>query len=216
LQAVATLANYKNNSRKVFMSNQRGSTLNLLPVLILIAIASGAGYYLMQGELKLPKLVREPNVRRLADFPTSVEMASPKDLEKQRVVIKSQEELQEFFAHVDENGELALEEKIDFDQEYLLGISSSLREKAQGKIKVKKIYADRQDQSYLVMVERTERSDECLDLEYQDNVLVDLVAIDKTDWEIDFETVKTENSRCKKAEEPEETEDEVVSETQDE
>ncbi len=198
------------------MSDQRGSTLNLLPVLILIAIAGGAGYYLMQGELKLPKLVREPSVRRLADFPTSVEIASPKDLEKQRVVIKSQAELQEFFAHVDENGELALEEKIDFDREYLLGISSSLREKAQGKIKVKKIYADRQDQSYLVVVERTERSDECLDLEYQDNVLVDLVAIDQTDWDIDFEMVKKEHNRCKKAGESEEPEDEVISEAQDE
>lgn len=198
------------------MSDQRGSTLNLLPVLILIAIAGGAGYYLMQGELKLPKLVREPSVRRLADFPTSVEMASPKDLEKQRVVIKSQAELQDFFAHVDENGELALEEKIDFDKEYLLGISSSMREKAQGNIKVKKIYADRQDQSYLVVVERTERSDECLDLKYQDNVLIDLVAIDKTDWDIDFEMVKKEHNRCKKAEESEEPEDEEVSEAQDE
>ena len=74
-------------------------SLKLLPIFLIFALIAGAGYFLLQGEIKLPwlnqKSTRNISIRRLEGFPTTV---YTKDvLAKQRVVIKNEEELLKFF-----------------------------------------------------------------------------------------------------------------------
>ena len=103
------------------MTKNKSTTLNmsLIPLFLLIALILGAGYLLIQGEIKLPKFNKGPQIRRLEGFPTIV--YTEKELDKQRQVVKSEEELINFLNFVDESGLVTVRENIDLKRSsYLL------------------------------------------------------------------------------------------------
>ena len=168
--------------------------VSLLPVILLVLIAVGAGYFLMQGEFKLPKIFnRDPEVRRLKGFPTLVDVSD--EIDKQRAVIKNAAELKAFLATADKKGGLVLTENINFDNEYLIGVSSTTQNIEGRQIRIKKLYQDKNDNSLLVQIEQTEMANICK-VEPRNYVLVDLVAVSKTDKKIGFEVVKKIDNDC--------------------
>lgn len=161
---------------------------SFLPLIIVLAIIFGAGYFLMQGEFELPSFGTDiTEVRRLGDFPTVV--FTKAEIDKQRRVIKNQEDLEEFFNTVSPEGELILLEEIDWENEMLLGVSTESQDTTGYELKVRKVYADEDDQSLLISLRETRPGEAC-EVDVQNNVMVDLVAITKTDWDINFERIK--------------------------
>ena len=176
-------------------NNEKGQILyaSLLPILVVIAIIVGTGFYLLQGEIKLPKFGRDATeLRRLEGYPTIVSLtAEDPKIEKQRVIIKNQEELNSFLNSVDPTGKLILKEDINFNKEYLLGISSDTNDTYGHEMRVKKIFENKEKNSLLVSIREITPDDAC-DEDIVPNVAIDIVAISKTDNPIEFEKVKEE------------------------
>ncbi len=171
-------------------TNEKGAfTLysSFLPILLLLGIIIGAGYFLLSGEFDFPTLGgNKTEVRRLTGYPTIVYTTDQVD--KQRLVIKSQEELNTFLNTIDPTGLLVLNEEINFDKEYLIAATTETRPTDGYKLKIKRLYEDTEDQSLLVSLEETRPEESCAVLE-DSNIPVDIVAIKKTDMAIDFERI---------------------------
>lgn len=168
--------------------------MSLLPVVLLLALIVGTGYFLLKDDIKLPKFFsNEPQLRRLQDFPTVV--STTQTVEKQRTVIKSQEELIAFLKTVDPSGNLALGEKINFDQEYLVGVSAKTSTEGEVKLKIRKLYENKTAKELLVSIKETDPQGACVTTG-ESSIPVDLVAISKTDYTIDFEVIKDFNTDC--------------------
>lgn len=169
--------------------NTKIFSMSLLPVLLIVALIIGAGFLLIEGDIKIPWLKKSNTleIRRLEGYPSLVYTADIKD--KMRVVIKSQEELENFFKTVDSGGNLALGEKIDFNKEYVIAVSSKTMDTKGFDIKIKKIYVDEKDQSLLVSIVQNKPTETCT-YDKDPNIPVDMVAINKTDKPIDFELIK--------------------------
>ena len=167
--------------------------MSLLPVILLLVLIVGAGYFLMAGDVNVSKLFnREPQVRRLQGFPTAV--PTSEIFEKKRVVIKSEAELATFLNAIDKTGLLGLSEKVNFDKEYLIGITGKTLPKTTSTIKIRKLYEDKEDSSLIVSIKQIDLGDAC-EADVQSNLPVDLVAISKTDLRIVFDIVK-ETKEC--------------------
>lgn len=163
--------------------------MSLIPLVIIIALIVGAGYFLMEGEIKLPNFNRGPQVRRLEGFPTVV--YTEEQLEKQRRVITNEQELGEFLNSVDKSGLLTVKEKIDFSKEYLLAVASKTYDETDHRIKIRKVYEDKDNKTLLVSVLEVDPGETCADkVELDKNVALEIAAISKTDWKIEFERMK--------------------------
>ena len=161
--------------------------ISLIPLVVIIGLILGAGYLLMEGEVKLPKLSKGPQITRLEGFPTVVYTSDM--LEKQRLVIKSEEELTEFLNYIDPSGLLEVNEKIDFEKEYLLGVSTQTEDETEHQLRVRKVYENKRDKQMLVSIRETEAGGTC-DVEMDSNVSVDLVSVSKTELDVEFERIK--------------------------
>lgn len=172
----------------------------ILPILALVAVLVGAGYFLLRGEIKLPKFRKEATeLTRLEGFPTIISDVGT--LEKQRVIITNETQLSEFLNKVDPARKLTLKENINFEKEYLIGVSTETNTTYGYEIKIKKVTEDKESGNFKIMVEESEPDDECLDqYDMVPNIAVDLVAISKTDKVLDFERVKN-NVDCETEEE---------------
>lgn len=167
-------------------SQQATVKMSLLPLVIIVLLILGAGFLLLKGDLKFPKFNKGPTVRRLEV--TDV-VYTDKEVQKQRRVIKTQEELNDFLNYVDSTGSLVLKENINFDKEMLIGVSTNPNPETGHKTKIKKIYESADKNKLVVVVEEYEKGKNCT-VENDRNVAIDIVAISKTDKEIDFERVK--------------------------
>lgn len=164
--------------------------ISFLPLILIIGLILGAGYFLTEGEIKLPKLTRDVNeIKRIEGYPVSFE--TDQDIEKQRTVIHNQQELDEFLKYADPHGILYFGGNVDFDKELLIGISSKTRDFAEDTLRIKRVEMDKNDKTLTVEVYRTEPGDSCEGkLTPQKTVSVDFVTIKKSDWKIEFDTQK--------------------------
>ncbi len=169
------------------MNKQKASLkVSLIPLVILIGLILGAGYFLLQGEIKLPKFNKGPTIQRLGGFPTVI--YGEKQMEKERIVITSEQELDEFLNLIDESGILNVKEDINFEKNVVLAVSSSTNDEVGCKIKIRRVYEDKEDEKIIVLFEEIRPGDSC-EIEFDKNIAVDMVMLSKTDWEIDFEKV---------------------------
>ena len=175
---------------KVSMSkkNQNMNGMGTLPLIVLLGLILGAGYFLLQGDLDLSFLEDKTNVevRRLDDYPITVPVEQ--EMEKKQAVIKSDEELISFLASIDKTNALTVNEKIDFEKEYLIGVSSKTLKKGSNEFKVRKVYIDKEKDELLVSSQLRKPSDDCITTDEM-NMVVDIVAISKTDKEVKYETL---------------------------
>jgi len=168
------------------MINKSGKKINLIPLFILVGLAIVI-YFVFLSDNEAFKFDRSPQVRRLNGFPAVA--YTDKELEKQRRIITSEEELAEFLNYVDESGYLLVREDINFDKEILLGVSTSTESTSGYDIKIRKLYEDRDKNELLVSIRETEPGETC-EVENVKTVAVDLVSIDMTEMNIDFERIK--------------------------
>jgi len=124
-------------------------------------------------------------------------------LEKQRRIIKSPEELAEFLNYIDPTGLTEVRDSVNFDREFLLAVSSDLQDETGHKMRIKKVYEDKDAKHLLVLIEETDKGDNC-EVEVEGNITADVVAISQTDFEISFDRVKKVEN-CDKEETTEDT-----------
>ena len=168
-------------------NKQRASLkVSLIPLVVIVFLILGIGYFLLQGEITLPKLRKGPTIQRLEGFPTVI--YTQEDMKKQRRVIRNEQELDEFLNFVDKSGLLQMRESVNFEKEIILAVSSDTNEEVGRKIKIKKVYEDKEEKEIKVIIEETKPGETCTP-EMDRNVTVDMVKLSKTDWEISFDRV---------------------------
>jgi len=168
------------------MNKESNKKINLIPLFILIGLIITI-YFAFLSDSALFQLDKRLEVRRLNGFPTTT--YAEKQLDKQRLVITSEEELIRFLNYVDESGYLLVREDIDFNKEMLLGISTDVNDTEGHTIKIRKLYKDKDSNTLLVSVRETAPGSSC-EVIHNNNVAVDLVAIDITGMKVKFERVK--------------------------
>ncbi|HOA18490.1 MAG TPA: hypothetical protein PKK54_01150 [bacterium] len=171
------------------MNKKQHTILNmsLLPLAVIILLIIGVGYFLLKGEVELPKFNRGPQIKRLQGYPTVID--TTKDIEKIRKVLKNETELGEFLNTIDSSGSLTVKDSINFDKEVVIAVTTSTNEEDGHKIKIAKVYEKKDEKVLLVRVDETEMGEGC-ETEKEKNVALDLAVLTKTDWEIDFERKK--------------------------
>ncbi len=177
--------------------NEFGYTLHIsiLPIVVIILIILGAGFFLMRGEFELPSFgTDETEVTRINGYPTIVYTENA--VEKQRTVIKNSAELEQFLTTVDPDRLFTPPvEGVDFGRNYLIGVSNDLQEESGTTLKVKRIYEDKKDNTLVINIEEVKPGENC-PVDMQSNVAVDIVALNKTDKEIVFERVTKREEPC--------------------
>lgn len=188
---------------------QRASLkVSLLPIIILIGLILGIGYFLLQGEVTLPKFNKGPTIQRMAGFPTVI--YTDKIIEKQRKVITNEEDLNLFLNLVDETGLLTVKETINFEKSIVLAVATETNEEIGHKIKIRSVYEDKEENEILVEFEETDPDNDCK-YELDKNIAVDMVILSKTDKEIDFEKI-TKVIQCPNTENDEDQKESTESE----
>jgi hypothetical protein len=171
------------------MPDKQKIYISLLPLFVIILLIIGAGYFLLVDEIKLPTFNKGPQIRRIEGFPTSVVVDPATKMDKQRLVIQAEHELNTFLNNVDKTGMLTMREKIDFNKEYVIAVGSEVEQAVGHRIKIRKVYENKAEKSLLVSLVETYPGEKCTP-EVNPHVAVDLVAINKTDWNITFERIK--------------------------
>ena len=167
-----------------------------LPLIILLGLLVGAGYFLLQGDVKLPFLNDDDavEVRRLDSYPAKVTLPASEEKDKTEMIIKSEDELVTFLAAADPASTLTLNEKIDFDREYLIGTTSKTLKTSGYEFKTRRVYEDKEKQELTVSSLMRQPADDCI-VNEEFSMFVDLIAISKTNKTVNFETV-TETYTC--------------------
>ncbi len=168
------------------MNNPYKLNISIVPIFVIVAIALGAFYLFKNGD-SIFNFSGAPEIRRLEGFPTVIN--TEKILDKKRVLIKSQDELNAFLNEVDDSGYVTLKENINFDKEHLIAVSSGTFDEQGHTIKIRKLYFDKEKNVLLVSIRQVDPGDTC-DVEMTKNLAVDVVAISKTDLNIEYERVK--------------------------
>jgi len=173
------------------MNENQNAQLNvsLIPLAIIISLILGAGFFLLKDEINLPKFNRGPTMRRIEGLSSLVYVDDDFEIERQKKVIKSREELNEFLNTIDKSGLLEVKEDIDFDKEFVIAVNSGVHEETGHRTKIGRIYEDVTENRLLVLVEEKESGDSC-DKDPDRNVTLDIVAVSNTDLRISFDRVK--------------------------
>lgn len=159
-----------------------------LPLILILGLIIGAGYLLIGGDIELSFLKDKQSVevRRLDGYPITVPI--DESINRKQQILKSEEELINFLTSIDKTNVLTIDEKINFDKEYLIGVTSKTLEKSGNEFKVRKVYIDKEKDQLLVSSKLRKVGDDCLVTEGL-NMIVDIVAMSKTDKDVEFETL---------------------------
>ena len=161
--------------------------ISLLPLVVIIGLILGAGYLLLAGDINLPDFLKKSEFRRVEGFPTIVYTSNT--VEKQRLVIKSEQELTDFLNKVDSTGLLEVKEPINFKKEYLVAVTTETQDRTGSTVKIKKLEKDKEKNRIVVTIRETEKDENC-EVELDKNIALDIVAVSKTDLPFDFDRVK--------------------------
>lgn len=164
----------------------------VLPIIIVaVAIAAGGYFFLGKngGNFGGSRDENTVEVRRLKNFPQII--PGSKEVDKEHVVIKSQQELDDFLSSLDDTGLLTVEDDINFDKEFVIGVHSKTHETDGFDLKIKRVYNDEDDKTLLVSRVETKPGDSCVDeLDNTPTIAVDIVTIEQTDYKIEFELLR--------------------------
>ncbi len=191
------------------MTNKSTASTNLLPIFIIVALIIAAGFLLTKDDFKAPWQKSDKiKAEHLTNFPR--EVPTLEQLEKERLVLKSQQELDSFLMKVDPTGSTKVSDKINFEKEWVLVATSPTLLTDGHKLKIQKIYDDTEKLEIRAVVIYEKPGDTC-DVQQVSNVVVDMVKIKQTEMKIDFDKEEKEVECGDK--EPEADEESTPSET---
>lgn len=172
--------------------------MNIIPVILIFVLILGAGYLLLKDTLKLPWFRDDDTIEitRMEGFPRA--WVTDKEVKKIRQVIENEAELQEFFAYADMTSDQTslnnILSQVDFTKEFIIGVTSDTQEETEGLLRIKRVEIDKVEKKLAVNLIQYEPDTTCVP-EIKKNILVDIVKIERSDNEIDFDVVK-QNRSC--------------------
>ncbi|MCA9308059.1 protease complex subunit PrcB family protein, partial [candidate division WWE3 bacterium] len=162
------------------INNEHGASklyISILPIVILVLLVLGLGYFLTEGEVDLPwKSTNRLDVERIEGYPTNI--LTSNQVTKKREIIKSQEDLDNFINSIDSAGVVKAPQGVDFEDNFVIAVATETLNTDGYRLKVHRIYLDDKDNSLLVQVEETEPGKTC-EVSEVTNVAVDLAVIEK-------------------------------------
>lgn len=166
------------------MTKSKASTANFLPIIAIAILIAAAGFLLTKDDLELPWMPSDKvTATHLANFPR--EVPTLQELEKDRKVLKSQDELNNYLKTIDPTGSTRVEEDIDFNRYFVVAANTETLTEDGYKMKIRRIYEDKEENELKVMILLTEPGDTCETQEVT-NVVVDMVKVKKTDMNFSF------------------------------
>ena len=85
---------------------------------------------------------------------------------------------------------LQIKEKINFNKEYLVAINTDTQDRTERTARIKRITEDKTKNIMAVSIEESEKDEKC-DVEKDNNFIVDIVAVTKSDKTFDFDRKKS-------------------------
>jgi hypothetical protein len=171
--------------------------MNIVPLILIFVLILAAGYLLLKDTLKLPWFRDDSTIEitRMEGFPRA--WLTEKEVAKVRRVIENEAELQEFFEYADmTSDQTALSSvlaEVDFNKELVIGVTSDTQEETEGLLRVKRVEIDKEEKNLNVQLIQYKPDETCVP-EIKKNVLVDIIKIERSDNEIDFDVVKQSRS----------------------
>lgn len=166
------------------MTKSKASTANFLPIIAIAILIAAAGFLLTMDDLELPWMPSDKvTATHLVNFPR--EVPTLQELEKDRKVLKSQDELENYLKTIDPTGSTRVEEDIDFNRYFVVAANTETLTEDGYKMKIRRIYEDKEENELKVMILLTEPGDTCETQEVT-NVVVDMVKVRKTDMNFSF------------------------------
>ncbi len=166
------------------MTKSKASTANFLPIIAIAILIAAAGFLLTKDDLELPWMPSDKvTATHLVNFPR--EVPTLQELEKDRKVLKSQDELNNYLKTIDPTGSTRVEEDIDFNRYFVVAANTETLIEDGYKMKIRRIYEDKEENELKVMILLTEPGDTCETQEVT-NVVVDMVKVKKTDMNFSF------------------------------
>lgn len=166
------------------MTKSKASTANFLPIIAIAILIAAAGFLLTKDDLELPWMPSDKvSATHLINFPR--EVPTLQELEKDRKVLKSQDELNNYLKTIDPTGSTRVDEDIDFNRYFVVAANTETLTEDGYKMKIRRIYEDKEENELKVMILLTEPGDTCETQEVT-NVVVDMVKVKKTDMNFSF------------------------------
>ncbi len=166
-------------------SKSANSSANFLPIVAIVVLILAAGFLLTKDDLDLPwQKSNKIKAQHLVNFPR--EVPTLQELEKMRVVVKSQKELDDLLKKIDPTGSTRVTENINFDRDYVLVATTETLDRDGTEMKINKIYIEKEGERLKAMILLKNPGDTCETQEVS-NIVIDMVKIKKTDLEITFD-----------------------------
>ena len=166
------------------MTKSKTSTANFLPIIAIVILITAAGFLLTKEDIDLPwKPSNKVTATHLVNFPR--EVPTLQELKKDRKVLKSQDELNNYLKTIDPTGSTRIEEEIDFNRYFVVAANTETLTRDGYKMKIRRIYQDKEANELKVMLLLTEPGETCETQEVT-NVVVDMVKVRKTDMKFSF------------------------------
>ena len=166
------------------MTKSKASKANFLPIIAIAILIAAAGFLLTQDDFELPwKPSNKVTATHLINFPR--EVPTLQQIKKDRKVLKSQKELDTYLKTIDPTGSTRIDEEIDFNRYFVVAANTETLTRDGYKMKIRRIYEDKEENELKVMMLLTEPGDTCETQEVT-NVVVDMVKVKKTEMNFSF------------------------------
>lgn len=167
------------------MQNKKAKKNLLLPLVIIVALISVVGFLLWKENI-LDLFKPYPYaMERLEEFPVVVE--STKKVEnKMRKVINSQEEYNSFMNEILDDTSKVKMPSVNFNSQRLVIATTETNDTLGYGVKVKSIVKDDATKKLNAIITYTKPGETCVNEEKQ-NVAIEMVTIEKNDYEVSFE-----------------------------
>lgn len=155
----------------------------LIPAIIIVVLIVFLGVVLLKGDVLSIFKPSKNSLTRIDDFPMNVK--STKVVAKQRVIVNSQEELENLMKNILDDTTKVKLPNIDFSKNKLLVVSTATNETSGYGVKIKSIIKAN-EKKLDAIIEYSKPGDNC-QLESGANVTIDMVKLEKDLGEITFD-----------------------------
>jgi len=175
------------------MQNKKNKKNLLIPLVIIVALIAVLGLILWKENI-LDLFKPYPYaLARIENFPAVVETTN-KVSDKKRLVVSSQEEFDKVIDELISDKSKVKLPSVDFSQNRVVIASTETNETTGYSVKISSVIKDEQNKKLNTIVTFTKPGETCIN-EEKTNVALDIVTIEKNDFEVTFDR-ETKTKEC--------------------
>ncbi len=175
------------------MQNKKSKQNLLIPLIIIVVLISGLGVILWKENIMDLFKPYPYALTRIDNFPTVIETTN-KVADKKRVVVSSQDEFEKVINElVSDRSKISLP-TVDFNNNRLIIAATETNETTGYSVKISSVVKDEQNKKLNTIVTFTKPGESCIN-DDKTNIAIDLVTIEKNDFEVSFDR-QTKTKEC--------------------